>query len=128
MDRCTRCCIIFLFYIKPQQEEPRSDEGERCIIFLFYIKPQPTRIIAFMGGVVLYFYSTSNHNLESSQGVSMNVVLYFYSTSNHNEDLIFSSFSRLYYISILHQTTTRGDLILSILGCIIFLFYIKPQL
>ncbi len=34
--------------------------------------------------VVLYFYSTSNHNLKKKKVPRKKVVLYFYSTSNHN--------------------------------------------
>ncbi|EEX53001.1 hypothetical protein HMPREF6745_1557 [Prevotella sp. oral taxon 472 str. F0295] len=36
------CCIISLFYIKPQPKASLSKNKMRCIISSFYIKPQPT--------------------------------------------------------------------------------------
>ena len=55
-------CVIFLFYIKPQRADIHDIVNACCVIFLFYIKPQPMTLEAVVYRVVLYFYSTSNHN------------------------------------------------------------------
>ena len=34
------CCILFHFYIKPQQDVLKEPEVWSCILFHFYIKPQ----------------------------------------------------------------------------------------
>ena len=56
--------------------------------------------------VVLYSYSTSNHNVAVVLDGEWGVVLYSYSTSNHNWDFNVAPHMRLCYISIPHQTTT----------------------
>ncbi len=58
------------------------------------------------GVVVLYRFSTSNHNCLLQLTNKFRVVLYRFSTSNHN--LISKSGAKraLYYIVSLHQTTT----------------------
>ena len=56
------------------------------------------------------------------------VVLYLHSTSNHNHKKERTEILELYYIFILHQTTTRSMEYLCVFSCIISSFYIKPQL
>ena len=77
-----------------------------CIISFLYIKPQP--------------------------GIDINVrqlvVLYRFSTSNHNKIQIWLLFILLYYIVSLHQTTTLLVLLILLICCIISFLYIKPQL
>ncbi len=78
-------CIISFLYIKPQQTgQPLTDESS-CIISFLYIKPQ----------------------LGEQINILKKVVLYRFSTSNHNPKLLRIIFSLLYYIVSLHQTTTR---------------------
>ena len=98
-----------------------------CLISLFYIKPQP--IINGLKDltVVLYRYSTSNHNTDTDVMSRVTVVLYRYSTSNHNQRINFIRNAKLSYIVILHQTTTCDVSKLLTLSCLISLFYIKPQ-
>ena len=43
--------------------------------------------------VVLYLFSTSNHNYAIAVGLLFSVVLYLFSTSNHNIYLIICSYS-----------------------------------
>ena len=76
-----------------------------CHISLFYIKPQLAAIVDFRKGVVIYRYSTSNHNC-------------------HNQCMLSPELS---YIVILHQTTTSSLCPNSQSSCHISLFYIKPQ-
>ena len=61
----SRCCILFVFYIKPQLVHPPLPTPNRCILFVFYIKPQ--HLAAFVGFyvVVSYLFSTSNHNYKT---------------------------------------------------------------
>ena len=98
--------------------------------------------------VVLYLFSTSNHNLilfaEHTILLSYSlfyikpqrnggcwcvrrVVLYLFSTSNHNTLPAILSRCKLSYISFLHQTTTALPQMRLTSCCLISLFYIKPQ-
>ena len=77
-------CFIPLFYIKPQPNCVTFDWESDCFIPLFYIKPQPALLGDKSGSIVLYLYSTSNHNLDQIFGKHLPIVLYLYSTSNHN--------------------------------------------
>ena len=81
-----------------------------------------------MAEVVLYRYSTSNHNVVFETGYINAVVLYRYSTSNHNRLPFREITYRLSYIVILHQTTTTRIKLSWQFCCLISLFYIKPQL
>lgn len=56
--------------------------------------------------VVLYLHSTSSHNARGKQTSQSLVVLYLHSISNHNLYQPFKTWVKLYYIFILHQTTT----------------------
>ena len=47
--------------------------------------------------------------------------------SNHNFSAIANSAPQLYLILFLHQTTTNTLLTISVMSCILFCFYIKPQ-
>ena len=124
---CTRC-LISLFYIKPQLFSLYNDTRNGCLISLFYIKPQlkapfiiQYAVVLYLYstsnhnnndeqrtdfGVVLYLYSTSNHNFLNAEPYCFGVVLYLYSTSNHNSDCRVFQKHMLSYIFILHQTTT----------------------
>ena len=77
-------CLISLFYIKPQPGESDDNTQICCLISLFYIKPQLQMMSIVPLGVVLYLYSTSNHNYFNCSEKTVVVVLYLYSTSNHN--------------------------------------------
>ena len=77
-----------------------------CILFHFYIKPQHRAIGRADKRVVSYSISTSNHNIGAKT----------------------CSKALLYLIPFLHQTTTRSGDIKDYFGCILFHFYIKPQL
>ena len=100
--------------------------------------------------VVSYSISTSNHNTKDFKEYIIRVVSYSISTSNHNKKLFGLPDLTLYLIPFLHQTTTvywkqvlPGELYLipflhqtttiyhavPLLDCcILFHFYIKPQL
>ena len=75
----------------------------------FYIKPQRGDKTTIQPKVVLYRFSTSNHNTPTLTQVSNYVVLYRFSTSNHNNLRSSSSNLWLYYIVSLHQTTTERE-------------------
>ena len=79
-----RGCFIPLFYIKPQRPIVALLRVSCCFIPLFYIKPQHEKRSYELSAVVLYLYSTSNHNDKIPQHDRPPVVLYLYSTSNHN--------------------------------------------
>ena len=121
------CCIISSFYIKPQRIVEYRWILLCCIISSFYIKPQPIRSAFALDKVVLYLHSTSNHNYSFNFLLMVSVVLYLHSTSNHNKWSQFAEHYLLYYIFILHQTTTGTFSLKAQLCCIISSFYIKPQ-
>ncbi len=77
-----------------------------CILFHFYIKPQLNY------GIFIFF----------------TVVSYSISTSNHNLWAMYKTIIKLYLIPFLHQTTTSFHVIKTSVSCILFHFYIKPQL
>ena len=78
--------------------------------------------------VVSYSISTSNHNNYWKHAKRIGVVSYSISTSNHNSTINGSTVNVLYLIPFLHQTTTTRRVYRCIFGCILFHFYIKPQL
>ena len=55
-------CIISFLYIKPQLDKLIFRLTHRCIISFLYIKPQPNFLPIVSFPVVLYRFSTSNHN------------------------------------------------------------------
>ena len=78
--------------------------------------------------VVSYSISTSNHNIIWFYRFNSEVVSYSISTSNHNFRSMDHSISALYLIPFLHQTTTLILRLAVRTCCILFHFYIKPQL
>ena len=82
------CCTLFIFYIKPQPSRQDGQEPRGCTLFIFYIKPQRRR----------------------SSFISITVVLYSSSTSNHNWIPLLWNSNTLYFIHLLHQTTTLACL------------------
>ena len=79
-----RCCIISFLYTKPQLLAQYLLPIRSCNISFLYIKPQRKAVQRHAESVVLYRFSTSNHNLLARQVYAHGVVLYRFSTSNHN--------------------------------------------
>ena len=52
------CCILFVFYIKPQHRVGCDYRNDSCILFVFYIKPQRNRLrfVAPAGCILFVFY------------------------------------------------------------------------
>ena len=78
--------------------------------------------------VVSYSISTSNHNFRIGSVVVLTVVSYSISTSNHNSTLARLRSCALCLILFLHQTTTIEQYKGKAWCCVLFYFYIKPQL
>ena len=55
-------CITSFLYIKPQRLTSSMPSFKSCIISFLYIKPQQKRVLNCCENVVLYRFSTSNHN------------------------------------------------------------------
>ena len=55
-------CIISFLYIKPQPITQLEEPIKSCIISFLYIKPQQAETPTAITTVVLYRFSTSNHN------------------------------------------------------------------
>ncbi len=102
-------CPYVVFYLCSTSNHNRKRQhimkGVGCILFVFYIKPQLTYKVDFLDVVVFYLCSTSNHN---------------------NPALAMSG-GALYFICVLHQTTTMKIIRTPWISCILFVFYIKPQ-
>ena len=81
-----RSCIISFLYIKPQLIKIVQYCRLSCIISFLYIKPQHHKVVSHFQCVVLYRFSTSNHNMGQ----------------------VSSTGYLLYYIVSLHQTTTQS--------------------
>ena len=135
--------------MKQQRIMQREYNSQDCIISFLYIKPQLPPYWLFRDAVVLYRFSTSNHNLGYTYSTRHAVVLYRFSTSNNNGSLgqekkaklyyIVSlhqtttihtergAKTKLYYIVSLHQTTTQATRCVHPACCIISFLYIKPQ-
>ena len=99
-----------------------------CILYVFYIKPQPYIDWDERRYVVFFTFSTSNHNHSLAMHCSTFVVFFTFSTSNHNLTVCPSISSWLYSLRFLHQTTTCRWLWWLGFSCILYVFYIKPQL
>ena len=120
-------CILFVFYIKPQPHKGRAIARPRCILFVFYIKPQLPHPRASILPCCILFVFYIKPQPYTSPTSSLSVVSYSCSTSNHNTRPERPKHNLLYLIRVLHQTTTtRTDTGLWA-GCILFVFYIKPQ-
>ena len=100
---------------------------ECCISFDPYIKPQPQMRIWRSFAVVYLLIPTSNHNLASGLPSARLVVYLLIPTSNHNLFFPRCEIWWLYIFWSLHQTTTVAGIRFSIVGCISFDPYIKPQ-
>ena len=122
------CCILLKFYIKPQLIS--SIIAALAVVSYWNSTSNHNHSLCcyFPVVVVSYWNSTSNHNTPAAVLGSSGVVSYWNSTSNHNTSRSRWSFSRLYLIEILHQTTTALVFISTPFGCILLKFYIKPQL
>ena len=122
---------IKLYYIVSLHQTTTNKECKcffkGCIISFLYIKPQHNVYEAVVSWVVLYRFSTLNHNLTIPSSLVEIVVLYRFSTSNHNRYYTIIIHRMLYYIVSLHQTTTIWQKIKWLLCCIISFLYIKPQ-
>ena len=106
----TICCILSKFYIKPQRNINPGKCIVGCILSKFYIKPQLSPQYMSRGRVVSYRNSTSNHNrLHWSLSFS---ALYLIEILHQTTTSRVSIRQRpeLYLIEILHQTTTIGVL------------------
>ena len=121
-----------------------------CILFHFYIKPQPLVFVEKVQLVVSYSISTSNHNTRIV--VYLSVMLYLIPFLHQTTTFLFLPLTNyplylipflhqtttvpsvlkvkneLYLIPFLHQTTTIHSLQCASIRCILFHFYIKPQL
>ena len=99
-------CIISSFYIKPQPEVLTSIQANSCIISSFYIKPQPDPSVTTPDLVVLYLHSTSNHNGWAFRRVHEQLYYIFILHQTTTPAWPARRTNALYYIFILHQTTT----------------------
>ena len=121
-------CILFDFYIKPQQRAVSVRDDTVVSYSISTSNHNYWRTLAFSVYVVSYSISTSNHNAEASHALIVAVVSYSISTSNHNVLPLLKVLSVLYLIRFLHQTTTLQSIDRRSTSCILFDFYIKPQL
>ena len=126
-----RSCVVLLYYIvslhQTTTKQPNDQIAVCCIISFLYIKPQPTdgTCFCFSCCIISFLYIKPQRiTVELTRFV---VVLYRFSTSNHNKYQEFMDGVKLYYIVSLHQTTTCVKSQFPAHSCIISFLYIKPQ-
>ena len=98
-----------------------------CILSKFYIKPQHFDFEKRVNYVVSYRNSTSNHNFRRwlSRSWALYLIEILHQTTTRLNMLFFRNL--LYLIEILHQTTTIPPYPVERRSCILSKFYIKPQ-
>ena len=121
---------LYIFWILHQTTTPSLSTAfvVRCISFESYIKPQPALEWSWQRAVVYLLNPTSNHNCSRIVKEHVVVVYLLNPTSNHNLAYKVAENYVLYIFWILHQTTTISATRASIIRCISFESYIKPQL
>ena len=77
-----------------------------CILFHFYIKPQQKRSLMVPDAVVSYSISTSNHNWVGYNQLRLRLYLIPFLHQTTTVCLVFVDKPTLYLIPFLHQTTT----------------------
>ena len=98
-----------------------------CISFDSYTKPQPIFNFIFLHIVIYLLIPTPNHNDVVDRGKWSLVVYLLIPTPNHNALTVASVLLVLYIFWFLHQTTTRRSRKWTIICCISFDSYTKPQ-
>ena len=83
----------------------------RCICLCSYIKPQRKWTFNVKCLVVYVSVPTSNHNAKNAVIAANNVVYVSVPTSNHNSKYTVPSDHLLYMSLFLHQTTTKGGIV-----------------
>ena len=124
----TTCCLISLFYIKPQLGGLFGFLGSSCLISLFYIKPQLLSDTASltMCCLISLFYIKPQHGSIIVINRCCCLISLFY--IKPQPILARPCRTWLFNIFILHQTTTTAWWVFRVNSCLISLFYIKPQL
>ena len=99
-----------------------------CISYYSYIKPQRSRLSVALRTVVYRTIPTSNHNYGKSVGTftELYIVLFLHQTTTIQ--ILLRLVIRLYIVLFLHQTTTVGIDRQLLKSCISYYSYIKPQL
>ena len=98
--------IISFLYIKPQLNCLATSTSSGCIISFLYIKPQLCYIAPEWVKSCIISFLYIKPQLRSAFILQIWVVLYRFSTSNHNGSGYGEIQFELYYIVSLHQTTT----------------------
>ena len=107
-NRSLLSCIISFLYIKPQLITPNLIPIKVVLYRFSTSNHNAMQYDCQRVDVVLYRFSTSNHNCGRIVCNGLCVVLYRFSTSNHNLACELIQNKMLYYIVSLHQTTTRS--------------------
>ena len=124
----TRCCILFHFYIKPQlcshSQRPQN------VVSYSISTSNHNRLRFLYNSIVLYLIPFLHQTTTLGRFRRVYSVLYLIPFLHQTTTFSFSfyPFFLLYLIPFLHQTTTRGKFPWFKACCILFHFYIKPQL
>ncbi len=100
-------CILFHFYIKPQLLLTVSKSALSCILFHFYIKPQlirPSAVVA-QSCILFHFYIKPQLSILTLTGIL--VVSYFISTSNHNSGHLIRLFSKSHTVLAINKMNSE---------------------
>ena len=112
-----------MFYIKPQPTASDLSQWHHCLISFFHIKPQLRGGMGRGFSIVLYHFSTSNHNCVGSNLAvgGLSYIFFLHQTTTSKDVTV--KLNILSYIFFLHQTTTLWEqaLLLLLLSYIFFL-------
>ena len=121
------CCILFHFYIKPQQTS--RTRRVRMVVSYSISTSNHNNLVRIISFILLYLipflHQTTTMDDVSAKTISLYLIPFLHQTTTSPNNA-FSWFA-LYLIPFLHQTTTfrvKGSRRYS---CILFHFYIKPQ-
>ena len=98
-----------------------------CISFDSYIKPQPKSYAFVPNSVVYLLIPTSNHNYNILPQEVEKLYIFWFLHQTTTCGYVVMVLNVLYIFWFLHQTTTMAVVLLSVLRCISFDSYIKPQ-
>ena len=122
------CCIISFLYIKPQ---PSPHANNWCVVVLYRFSTSNHNITKILWHPLTLYYIVSLHQTTTRLRPMLMLWKLYYIVSLHQtttELFVCSSNWELYYIVSLHQTTTVNVAKFYKYRCIISFLYIKPQL
>ena len=121
--------VVYLLIPTSNHNQSVSSHEHLIVVYLLIPTSNHNYYLGFLREqrVVYLLIPTSNHNFFLLLSLVKNVVYLLIPTSNHNMMAEYNSIIQLYIFWFLHQTTTAVMLLITLIRCISFDSYIKPQ-